>query len=279
MNDLARPTRPARSVYRRALAALSVLAVPALVLAPAAGASTHRPAAARGGAVFSDGGLAGAEAPTGTTATASRAGKHPNRAFAGYLTMVGGSATVQARLTVPRFACTSSERAISPGAFLLSGPTDHEYFNAANIILGCYKGSQVTEEALVINNREKDFDQRLHTGDIVIVRVSDDPTGAITVLVRDVTEEHRFTVRLSGRGPAAQAELVGDWASVDTSTQLPVAPPRFAPTTFSSGRVNHRPLGSLMPTGFDMAGAGGKLQIAAGPLVGAAHDQFTCTRL
>jgi hypothetical protein len=274
MNDREKPTQPKPSSVPRALTALCALALTALLLAPVAGASTHRRAAWRG-PVFADGGLTGLGRPAGM---ASRAGNHPNMAFAGYLTTTGGRATVQARLTVPAFACTSAERAISPGVFMLSGPTDHEYFNAANIILGCYKGKRVTEEALVINNREKNSGKPLHPGDTVIVSVTDDPTGPMSVEVRDVTEGHRFTVRFRGRGATAQAELVGDWASVDTATQLPLAPPRFAPTTFSSGRVNRSPLGSLRPTGFDKAGAGGKLQISAGRLVGTARDRFTCTR-
>jgi hypothetical protein len=257
--------RNARS--RRAAAWIGALAASALALAPTALANPGR-------TVFADAG------PGGSALAASASGhqRHPNRAFAGYLTTAGATATVRVRLTVPSFTCTRSERAISPGAFLLSGPTDHEYFNAANIILGCYRGKRVTEEALVVNNRERNSTRTLHTGDSVIVRVSDNPSGAMKVQVKDITEHHRFTVRLSGRGAAAQAELVGDWASVDTSTQLPLTPPRFAPTTFAAGRVSGRPLGSLRPTGFDMAGGRGRLQIAAGRLFGAPRDSFTCTR-
>ena len=67
----------------------------------------------------------GWQAP-GMRATGSRSATHhvPNPAFAGYLTMRTGVTSVVAHFKVPGVACTHQETAISPGAFLLTGPND-----------------------------------------------------------------------------------------------------------------------------------------------------------
>jgi hypothetical protein len=211
-------------------------------------------------------------------ASSARKRNRPDPAFAGYLTTKAGTAAIQARLTVPKFTCTRKEQAISPGVFLLDGPADHEYFTAANIILGCYKRRPVTEEALVINNVEKNSVKQLHTGDLIVVRVSDRAGGLITVEVKDVSKGHRFAVKATGEGAAAQAELLGEWASVENSTGKPVVPPRFAPTVFTAGTVDGQALGSLKPTGYDMASSSNGLQISTSRLSGTPRDTFTCTR-
>ena len=89
----------------------------------------------------------------------------------------------------------------------------------------------------MVNNVEKNSLKPLPAGDLIVVRVSDNPGGLITVGVKDLTKGHRFSVTATGKGVAAQAELIGDWASVDTSTGKPVVPPQFAPTAFQAARL------------------------------------------
>ena len=270
--------RSSRLGLLRAGMALALLLALSALLPSLVRASPRRGEALAAQAIFGDS-AAGGGSPSGGTAGASRQRKRPNPAFAGYLSTRTGTAIVQTRFTVPDFACTRREQAISPGVFVLSGPPDHEYFNAANIILGCYRGRRITEEALVVNNIEKNRLRPLHTGDVIIVRIRDRPSGSLTVEVRDLTRGHRFDVKLTGRGVTAQAELLGDWASVDNSTGKEVIPPRFAPTTFSSARIDRRPLGSSRHSVFNMANSRHQLQISTSRLSGTPPETFTCTRV
>ncbi|MFL5821828.1 MAG: hypothetical protein ACJ764_00135 [Solirubrobacteraceae bacterium] len=263
----------------RVLTALGYLAAGYAMLVPAASARPADGQVSRGGAVFSDAGLGGAgRSSADRMGTVSRNRNRPNYAFAGYLTTQSGSMTVKVRFKVPKFVCTKKERAISPGAFLLSGPSDSEVFSAANIILGCFKGHPVTEEVLVINNVERNAHRPLHAGDTVVARVTDRPAGSTTVEVQVTGKGHHFALRDTGMGTAPDAELLGDWASVDLSTGRPVLPPRFAPTTFRSGKVDGKPFGSLKPTGYRMVRPSHGLQISTGRFFGTPKDNFVCRR-
>ncbi len=212
-------------------------------------------------------------------AVGARSGKHaPNPAFAGYLTARSGVTTVVARFKVPGVACTRQEAAISPGAFLLSGPSDRESLNAANVIVGCFRGTASAQEAMVVNDVEFDFVRALYRGDVMIARLTDDPGHQTVVQLRDVTPGHKFVITKSGLGATPDAQLVGDWGSVDQRTQAELPPPDFERTTFRSILVDGHPLGSIAPVGYDMTSSRNVLQIATSPLTGSARDSFTCTR-
>lgn len=202
----------------------------------------------------------------------------PNPAFAGYSTSTSGVTDLVARFRVPAVACSKKETAIGPGAFLLAGPHDRLSFNAANVIVGCFRGVASAQEAIDVNDDETDYVRPVQPGDVIIARLTDHPDGKIVVQLRNLNPHRRFVLTRSGRGSNADAELVGDWASADANTGARVPPPDFEPTTFRSISVNARPLGSASPTGYDMTNSSSLLQIRTSPLRGSARNQFTCSR-
>ena len=210
--------------------------------------------------------------------TATAQTRHiPDPAFAGYLTNQAGVTTVTTRFKVPDLSCTKADRAIGPGAFLLTGPRDHLLFNAANIIIGCYHGQASAEEVLVLNSAESDYGRSLSAGDIISVRLTDDPAGHTVVQLSDLTR--RYTLRKIGRPATPNAQLVGDWGSIDARTQAQLPPPDFRPTTFRSVSIDGQPVGSASPLGYDMETSSHELQIVARPIGGRGRDTFTCTRI
>lgn len=212
----------------------------------------------------------------GARATAATTRHIPDPAFAGYLTHQADVTTVTTRFKVPAVSCTKADRAIGPGAFLLTGPRDHLLFNAANIIIGCYRGKPGAEEALVVNGAESDYHRSLSVGDTISVRLTDDPAGHTVVQLSDLTQ--RYTLTRIGRPATPVAQLVGDWGSIDIRTQAQLPPPKFRPTTFRSVSIDGQPIGSTGPLGYDMETSRHVLQIVARPVGGRARDTFTCTR-
>ena len=202
----------------------------------------------------------------------------PNPAFAGYSTAGSGVTVMVARFKVPGVACSKPETAIGPGAFLLTGPRDRVSFNAANIIVGCYRGTATAQEAIDVDGVESDYVRPVQPGDTIVARLTDTPGGQIVVQLRNLNPRRRFALRRTGRGSTPQSELAGDWASIDAKSQSQLPPPDFEPTTFRGVSVDGHPIGSLSPTGYNMASSSQALQIATSPLRGPAQDTFTCTR-
>jgi hypothetical protein len=211
--------------------------------------------------------------------SASLPGHVPNSSFAGYLTSRTGVTSVVARFRIPAVACSHQESAISPGAFLLTGPRDRQSFNAANVIVGCYGGVATAQEALVVNGVETDYTRSIQPGDLMIARLTDTPGEQTEVELSNLTGSRRFVLTGDGRGAKSDEQLIGDWGSADADTGAPLVPPDFERTTFRSISVDGHPLGALAPKAYDMASTSSILQIATGPLLGSARDSFTCTRL
>jgi hypothetical protein len=219
-------------------------------------------------------------AGTHAAAISARGRKHHvrNPAFAGYLTNRGGLTEIVGRLRVPGVACNQKERAISPGGFLLAGPSDRGSFSAANVIVGCYRGVPTAQEAMVVNGVEFDYTRPIQRGDVIVFRLTDSPGKQTVVQLRNLTSPRKFVITRRGRGVAPNAELVGDWGSIDAQTAAQLPPPDFEPTTFRSVTVDGRALGAGALQGYDMASARGILQIKTGPLRGQARNKFTCRR-
>jgi hypothetical protein len=203
----------------------------------------------------------------------------PSRAFAGYVTHhTGGVTQVVAYFKVPDVKCTHEQRAVGPGAFLLTGPTDHEVFNAANVIVGCSGGAPVGFPVLLVNDTESNFSRPLAAGESIMVRLTDDPGRQTVVQLSNLTPHHRYTLTKSGRGNIPNSQLVGYWATENVKTGTELTPPDIRPTTFSSVSIDGRPLGSRGPVAYDMTDANRAVLIATSPLMGPAKDVFTCTR-
>jgi hypothetical protein len=213
---------------------------------------------------------------SGAQARAAQTRHIPDPAFAGYITHETGVTTVTARYRLPNPKCTKAESAIGPGAFLLAGPRDLVLFNAANIIFGCYHGQASAQEALVVNGTESDYARAVGPGDLISVKLTDDPAGHIVVQLSNLTRG--YTLRKSGRPAPADSEAVGDWGSVDARTQAQLPPPAFGLTTFRGISIDGRPLGSTSPVGYNMVSSRHVLQIVTHPIGGPRHATFTCTR-
>ncbi len=203
----------------------------------------------------------------------------PNRAFAGYVTRHAGAVTkVVAHFKVPNLKCTKEQSAVGPGAFLLTGPSDHEVFNAANVIVGCLGGIPAGFPVLLVNDREFNFSRPLAPGDSIVVQLTDDPGRQTVVQLSDLNPHHRYTLTKSGRGNIPNSQLVGYWASENVKTHTELPPPDIGPTTFSSVSIDGRPLGSRAPVAYDMTDANRVVLISTSALMRAANDAFMCMR-
>jgi hypothetical protein len=259
---------------RNSRTVLAVLAVGLVGIVPtAAQAAKARPAYRVARHVFA---LAAPAGWDGARTAAAQARHIPDPAFAGYLTNQPGVTSVTTRFTVPALSCTKADRAIGPGAFLLAGPRDHLLFNAANIIIGCYHGQASAEEVLVLNGAESDYARSLGPGDVISVRVTDDPASHTVVQLSDLTR--RYTLTRIGRPATPNTQLVGDWGSIDARTQAQLPPPDFKPTTFRSVTIDGQPIGSTSPLGYNMETSSHVVQIVTRPISGHARNTFTCTR-
>jgi hypothetical protein len=268
------PRRNGRTLRVRGVAPVAVLAVAAATLLPsAAQAGKAHPGFAVGRHLFA---LASPAGRSAGHAAAARTRRIPDPAFAGYLTYKTGVTTLTTRYRLPNPKCTKTESAIGPGAFLLTGPRDVTLFNAANIIFGCYHGQTSAQEALVVNNKEFDYTRALGPGDLIIVKLTDNPAGQIVVQLRNLTRG--YTLRKSGRPSIVDSEAVGEWGSVDARTQVQLPPPAFGHSTFRGVSIDGRPLGSSSPTGYNMVNSRRVLQIVTHAIGGPGDGTFTCTR-
>lgn len=214
---------------------------------------------------------------TGAALARSSKPHAPNSAFAGY-SAAKGAADITTRFTVPYVVCSKREAAIGPGAFLLGGPLDRVSFNAANIIVGCYHRVATAQEALEVNGVEFDFVHPVQPGDVIVAHLTDSATGQVVVRLRNLNHRRRWAIAERARGFTPDAALVGDWASADAKTGIPIPPPQFNPTTFRSIAVDGRAFGASSPIGFNMASSSNVLQVSTSPLRGSRRDRFTCTR-
>jgi hypothetical protein len=258
---------------------LSFIALTLSGFAPATaqGRQTHRGYVSR--PVFALMAPGGYRGPRSTAVDSrSRARHRRNPAFAGYLTTRTGVTSVVARFRVPAVGCSHRETAISPGAFVLTGPRDRLSFNAANVIVGCYGGVATAQETLVVDDVEFDYARSLQPGDLVVARLTDTPGKQTEVQLQNLTAGHEFVITKSGRGAKSDAQLIGDWGSADGQTGAPLVPPDFERTEFRAISVDEQPLGAHGARGYDMASSSNVLQIATSPLLGPARDSFTCTR-
>jgi hypothetical protein len=191
----------------------------------------------------------------------------PNPGFGGYLARQTGATSIVAQFEVPKLICTSQFTGIGPGAFLIAGPSGHEVFDFAGLILGCTGGQADNQETLVLNNVEYDFFAPMHPGDVMMVQLSINP-GSTVVQVSNLTGGNSFVFTRRGRGAVARSELVGEDAALDASTneQLPI--PNFGTLGFRSVLIGGNPIGLVGPTAYDMQTSAKVLQISTGPFLG-----------
>ena len=196
-----------------------------------------------------------------------------NQAFAGYRVGQTGATSVVAQFRRPALTCTNADTGIGPGAFTLSGPSDHQQFSFAGIIMGCTGGTiDPSHEALVVNGAETDYGKPVYLGDQLMVQLTINAKATVAQ-VSDLTRGHAFVISATGRGEPARLELVGEYAVQDVSSGAQLQVPNFGTLNFSSASVGGSPIGSESPVAYDMETSGKVVQISTGALT-ATNDGF-----
>jgi hypothetical protein len=186
-----------------------------------------------------------------------------NRVFAGYETAVtkGSSTTVLASFAIPTLTCTTTDRAIAPGAAI--GTDNGKSASAAFVFVGCVNGAASYFPGLVVNGREKDYTTTLFAAGDVIDLITKVSTNRTRVQVTDVTTGvTELKIRAGG---SARFPSIGDEGWVTSSGALEHVPD-FGKLKFRNCTVDGKTLAHWHPEAFQRVNSNGTVQIAIGSL-------------
>jgi hypothetical protein len=166
--------------------------------------------------------------------------------------------------------CTSTAKAIAPGAYIFTATT----VTGAEVVVGCSSGAPVYFGELTVNGAGTATVFTPKPGDTIVATVSVSATASKATL-KDVTQAKSKTISAAVGGVPADV-LVG-MDSLVNSSNVQYHVPKFSTVTFTAAKEDGKTPKLANAVAYNMQTSGGVLQILTSALKTTALNSFTET--